>query len=149
MQKMEKDHEQLKEELLGLYEKKLAYEEDQYKDLKFLQKRTKTEYEDEIGQLHKQHEKAIETLLEEFKTELHKVQDKYELSKRTTDGLKMINEEKLTQQEDDQFKDHLWIDDAQKKENKDLQSVLDDLQNDIVAQDCKLRRHRDDTKKFE
>jgi len=28
MQKMEKDHEQLKEELLGLYEKKLAYEED-------------------------------------------------------------------------------------------------------------------------
>lgn len=73
MQKMEKDHEQLKEELLGLYEKKLAYEEDQFKDLKFLQKRTKTEYEDEISQLHKQHEKAIETLLEEFKTELHKV----------------------------------------------------------------------------
>ena len=36
MQKMEKDHELLKEELLALYEKKLAYEEDQYKDLKFL-----------------------------------------------------------------------------------------------------------------
>ena len=53
MQKMEKDHELLKEELLALYEKKLAYEEDQYKDLKFLQKRTKTEYEDEISQLHK------------------------------------------------------------------------------------------------
>jgi hypothetical protein len=32
----------------------------------------------------------------------------------------MINEEKLTQQEDDQFKDHFAIDDAQKKENTDL-----------------------------
>jgi len=70
---MDKDHEVLREELVTLYEKKLEYEKAQYGDLKFLKKRTQKEYEDEINQLHKQHEKAIETLLDEFKKELHKV----------------------------------------------------------------------------
>ena len=40
MQKMDKDHEVLREELVTLYEKKLDYEKAQYGDLKFLKKRT-------------------------------------------------------------------------------------------------------------
>lgn len=49
MQKMDKDHEVLKEELLALYEKKVAYENEQYNNLKFLKKRTCKEYDDEIA----------------------------------------------------------------------------------------------------
>lgn len=49
-----------------------------------------------------QHEQAIETLLQEFKRNLQRVQERYETSKRETDGLRMINEEKLTMQEEEQ-----------------------------------------------
>ena len=47
--------------------------------------------------LQRQNEEAIEKLLNEFKNNLGKVQDEYEDSKRTADGLKTMYEEKLTQ----------------------------------------------------
>jgi len=51
--------------------------------------------------LTRMHEAAIEELLQEFKANLERVQERYEGSKRTADSLKMINEEKLTQQEEE------------------------------------------------
>lgn len=61
-----------------------------------------TAYENQIMSLTSQHEQAIETLLQEFKRNLQRVQERYETSKRETDGLRMINEEKLTMQEEEQ-----------------------------------------------
>ncbi len=54
------------------------------------------QFELEISQLTGQHEAAIESLLGDFKHHLKRVQEKYEAAKRESDGLKMINEEKLT-----------------------------------------------------
>ena len=58
-------------------------------------------YEIKIKELQKQNEEAIEKLLKEFTNNLGKVQEEYEDSKKTADGLKMMYEEKLTQQEDE------------------------------------------------
>ena len=52
--------------------------------------------------LNEQHEKAIDILLQEFKKNLSRVQEKYEASKKESDQLKMMNEEKLTMQEEEQ-----------------------------------------------
>jgi len=39
--------------------------------------------------------------LNDFKEQLQKIQEEYDKSKKTADGLKMIYEEKLTQNDDD------------------------------------------------
>jgi hypothetical protein len=56
----------------------------------------KNNFELEIKELQKLNELAIEKLLNDFKDELQTVQDEYDKSKRTADGLKMIYEEKIT-----------------------------------------------------
>lgn len=58
-------------------------------------------YEQECEEIIKLKEKNTEQLLDDFKNELQKVQDKYDEEKRKADGLKMMYEEKLTQQDDE------------------------------------------------
>ena len=70
-----------------------------------------TAYEKQILHLTTQHEHAIDTLLQEFKRNLQRVQELYEASKRETDGLRMINEEKLTMQEEEQKNELQTIED--------------------------------------
>ncbi len=94
---MELNHLQCMEELQTLYEKKLAIENQNYTKLEKEKGEKRLEYETKIRQLQKQNEEAIEKLLNEFKNNLGKVQDEYEDSKRTADGLKTMYEEKLTQ----------------------------------------------------
>ena len=53
-------------------------------------------YEEECEAIIKKKEENIELLLDDFKNELQKVQDKYDEEKRRADGLKMMYEEKLT-----------------------------------------------------
>lgn len=61
----------------------------------------KNYYDQQIRELQKQNEEAIEKLLKEFTGNLGKVQEEYEDSKNTAEGLKKMYEEKLTQQEDE------------------------------------------------
>lgn len=51
--------------------------------------------------LTEQHERAIDQLLKEFKMKLSQVQEQYEKSKKESEQLKMINEEKLQMQEEE------------------------------------------------
>lgn len=66
--------------------------------------------------LTEQHEKAIDTLLQEFKRNLERVQQNYEKSKKESDNLKMINEEKLTMQEGEQNDEVASVDNRQQTE---------------------------------
>ena len=95
MKKMELNHLQCMEELQTLYEKKLAIENQNYTRLEKEKGERRQYYENEIKALQRQNEEAIEKLLNEFKNNLGKVQDEYEDSKRTADGLKAMYEEKL------------------------------------------------------
>ena len=45
---MTKDHNDLMEELVQLYERKVSYEQKQIEDLHFMKKKTEKEYQDEI-----------------------------------------------------------------------------------------------------
>ena len=74
-------------------------------------------YEDEIKNLQRLNEQAIESLLNSFKNELQTVQEEYDKSKRTADGLKMIFEEKLTQTEQD---DHMENSNQMKDANAEI-----------------------------
>jgi hypothetical protein len=60
-----------------------------------------SEKEQIIMNLTEQHEKAIDSLLKEFKMKLSQVQEQYEKSKKESEQLKMINEEKLQMQEEE------------------------------------------------
>jgi hypothetical protein len=76
-------------------------EQKQYNNLEQEKQSMEGNFEQEIRDLQKQNETASEKLLNEFKVNLHEVQDQYDNSKRQADGLKMIYEERLTQTEDD------------------------------------------------
>ena len=54
-----------------------------------------SEKEQIIMNLTEQHEKAIDSLLKEFKMKLSQVQEQYEKSKKESEQLKMINEENI------------------------------------------------------
>ena len=56
----------------------------------------KRRFEVDIKELNDLHESHVESLLEDFKTRLQRVQGQYEDSKKISDDLKMKNEEKLT-----------------------------------------------------
>ena len=72
----------------------------------------------------------IEILLNEFKINLQKVQEKYENTKRIADGLKMINEEKLSQQEFEQDKETADQKDKQDNEKYEMEGVISELKKD-------------------
>ncbi len=63
----------------------------------------KDQFENEIKTLNDKHDANVELLLNDFKTKLQDVQGLYEDSKKVADDLKMMNEEKLTSQEQDQL----------------------------------------------
>ena len=76
-------------------------EKHQFDQLSTAKEDQKQEFETEIKELQKLNEQAIESLLNDFKEQLQKIQEEYDKSKKTADGLKMIYEEKLTQNDDD------------------------------------------------
>ena len=96
MNKLEINHNQCKEELQDLYEKKLEYEQEQLKRLKEDQTEDKRFFENEIKRLNDRHDEDVEELLDLFKKDLQHEQGEYEDSKKKADDLKMKNEEKLT-----------------------------------------------------
>lgn len=75
-------------------------------------------YEQECEEIIRLKEKNIEHLLDDFKNELQKVQDKYEEEKRRADGLKMMYEEKLTQQDDEDNNEVLEMEQSTEKEKE-------------------------------
>ena len=70
MKKMELNHSGCMEELHSLFEKKLQMEKQQYDKLKNDKEELKTNFEQEIKELTKLNEQAIEKLLNDFKDEL-------------------------------------------------------------------------------
>jgi hypothetical protein len=97
MKKMELNHLQCMEELQSLYEKKLAFENQNYKRLQSEKVQMEHEYEAELRVLRQQNQDAIDKLLNEFRLNLGKIQEEYEDQKRMSDGLKTQYEEKLVQ----------------------------------------------------
>lgn len=88
MKKMELNHLQCMEELQSLYEKKLAFENMNYKRLSSEKVQMEHEYESELKVLRQQNQDAIDKLLNEFRLNLGKIQEEYEDQKRMSDGLK-------------------------------------------------------------
>lgn len=70
MNKEEINHNVCKEELQDLYDRKLAYEQDQFKKLKDYQNDMKRRFEAEIKQLNDRHDADVEELLDDFKQKL-------------------------------------------------------------------------------
>ena len=107
-------------------------------------------YEKQILSLTTQHEQAIDTLLSEFKRNLQRVQERYEASKRETDGLRMINEEKLTMQEEEQKNEIQSIEEKQRKEIQQLEQIIGELKTDMETlkwQKDRLKKEREIFKK--
>lgn len=148
MKKMELNHLQCMEELQTLYEKKLAIENQNYTRLEKEKGEKRQEYENQIKLLQRQNEEAIEKLLNEFKNNLGKVQDEYEDSKRTADGLKTMYEEKLTQQEDEHEAEISELKALYKSEQEKLEDVIGTLKNDIETIKRQIKRIQDEKDQF-
>ena len=95
MQKMEANHLQQVEEVQTLYEKKLYAQGSDYLSLEQSKLEMKKFYENKIADLKKQNRDRIQTLLQEFKVNLNKVQDEYEETQRTGTNLRIYYEDKL------------------------------------------------------
>lgn len=73
MNKLEINHNQCKEELQDLYEKKWDYEMEQLRKLKEAQNEMKRFFENEIKRLNDRHDADVEELLDDFKVRLQYV----------------------------------------------------------------------------
>jgi len=104
------------------------------------------EYERHILKLTEQHEQAINSLLDQFKAHLSRVQEAYEKSKKESEQLKMINEEKLTMTEADNKEEINKINAKQVEEKKSLLDVIDELKKDmqtLMWQRDRLQREKE------
>mmetsp|Transcript_11207 Transcript_11207/g.11270 ORF Transcript_11207/g.11270 Transcript_11207/m.11270 type:complete len:160 (+) Transcript_11207:2684-3163(+) len=137
------------EELQTLYEKKLAIENQSYIKLEKEKGKLRNEFESDIKHLQKQNEEAIEELLNEFKNNLKNVQSEYDDSKRTADGLKMMYEEKLTQQEDEHEGYIGEMKTEFKLDRESLEDVIGTLKNDIETIKRQIKRIEDEKSNFE
>lgn len=72
------------------------------------------------------------------------VQDEYEKSKRTADGLKMIYEEKMTQNEDDNTGEVREIKKTHRAEIEQLTDVINTIKDDIETIRRQKTREADD-----
>lgn len=97
MQKSETLHKQAKQELDTLYSKRLEVEVDTYRRLQSEYKKMKDEYDRKIKNLKVSYKEGVDKLLQESKVQLQKDQEDYDQTKKTSDDLKMIYEEKLSQ----------------------------------------------------
>lgn len=134
MNKLEINHNQCKEELQDLYEKKLEYEWEQLRKLKEAQNEMKRFFENEIKRLNDRHDKDVEDLLDDFKVRLQFVQGTYEDSKKVADDLKMKNEEKLTSQEQDQLEEITDLTRRNETEVEGYDKTISELKNQIEKQ---------------
>lgn len=90
-------------------------------------------------------EQATEKLLNRFKDELKKVQDEYDKSKRKADGIKMQYEEKLTQQNDDDFGEINRLKEMNDEEIKELNEVISTIKENIET--VKMQASREESEK--
>lgn len=79
---------------------------------------------------------------------MQKVQDEYEDSKRTADGLKMMYEEKLTQQEDEHEAEISEVKTVYTGEREQLEDVIGTLKNDIETIKRQIRRIKEERDQF-
>jgi len=140
MKKEELEHVQCMEDLQNLFEKKLQYENQQFKLLEKKKFEMRKNFEDQIKVLQRQNDSGIESFLGSFKGNLKLVQAEYEDSKKTADSLKQIYEEKLTQQEDEHEAEIM----DEKRKFNELSEELNDkigvLNNKIGTEDRQIKR---------
>ena len=149
MKKMELNHLQCMEELQTLYEKKLAFENQNFKRLDKEKGDMMSEYEGELKLLKKQNEDAIDKLLLEFKNNLGKIQEEYEDQKRVSDGLKTQYEEKLVQTGDEHEAELGEMKNLNKSERDQLNEVILTLKNDIETIKRQIKRIEEEKHDFE
>ena len=101
-----------------------------------------------IMNLTEQHERAIDQLLREFKHKLSQVQEQYEKSKKESEQLKMINEEKLQMQEEEHNDEVAAIEARQTNEGKQLQQVINELKNDMETLRWQKERLKNEKDQF-
>lgn len=70
---------------------------DTYRRLQSEYKKMKDEYDRKIKNLKVSYKEGVDKLLQESKVQLQKDQEDYDQTKKTSDDLKMIYEEKLSQ----------------------------------------------------
>ena len=127
-----------------MYEKKLQLEQKQYNDLAKEKEQLKNDYEDTLREMDTKHENATEKLLNEFKINLADVQEQYDNSKRTSDGLKMIYEERLTQTEDDDAVEIRELKRVYEREIQQLNDVIATIRDDIETIKRQERREQEE-----
>lgn len=94
----------------------------------------KRRFEVDIKELNDLHESHVESLLEDFKTRLQRVQGQYEDSKKISDDLKMKNEEKLTSQETDQLQEIKELNEEHKDVVNKFKDQISELNSNIERQ---------------
>ena len=88
-------------------------------------------------------------MLNDFKVNLKSVQAEYDDSKRTADGLKMMYEEKLTQQEDEHEGEISDLKKEFKNEREGLEDFIGTLKNDIETTKRQIKRIEDEKANFQ
>ena len=109
MKKMEANHLAAVEDLEAVYERKLYIECGNFLKLEQEKLEMKKHYEQRIAELKRQNQKAIDRLLEEFKSNMVKVEQEYVDSQQTADQLKNVYEKQLDIMENNHEDDILDI----------------------------------------
>ena len=92
---MEGNHLAAVEDLEAVYERKLYIECGNFLKLEQEKLEMKKHYEQRIAELKRQNQRAIDRLLEEFKSNMVKVEHEYVDSQQTADQLKNVYEKQL------------------------------------------------------
>ena len=101
LRKRELEFQQSVEEMQQLYEKKLSIESKKYFKLEKDKIEQKQFYEKKLQELRDSYKDEESKALETFKKEMQKVRDQCVITQKNAEQIKMVYEEKLTQQEDD------------------------------------------------
>lgn len=105
-------------------------------------------YKQECEDIIRLKEKNTEQLLDDFKNELQKVQDKYDEEKRRADGLKMMYEEKLTQQDDEDNSEVTGMASSTEKEIEQMNDLITTLREDIKSIQREKEREKEEAEQY-
>ncbi|EGR29862.1 WD repeat protein [Ichthyophthirius multifiliis] len=154
IQTLEEKHLKGVEELEGLYEKKLGFENEKYMQQEMEMKEEALKFERTIKELQKKHDNNINMLKTEFNQNFHKAQKVYENMKLTADDVKKLYEEKLSQQEEEHEIEVRQILENNQKECNDLKGKFQELKNkskkintqleEIQEQNINLKKTQED-----
>ena len=128
------------EELENLYEKKLAFENEKYLQLKQELSEEVMKYEDKIKVLDNKHQGTIDHLQTDFRDKYTSAQRIYDNTKQTADELKNECEERLAQTEEEHEMEIRQLKDEHKTEIENLRISLANLrsQNEIFRKESKM-----------